>query len=217
MNGENYIGVLSGDPNDEERNEKAKEMERLFQNFEEIRVKRDFYRSFSNLPSRIQKKVLISAVIALIVFLMCIGVFIFYYKHPMMLVIGLVIPFYLGIQAVSTLFYFRNMEFTEFTGKVVESYPMGNKLMKTDYFLIKLENKEGKTLCFQYYDKSPVYFDEELTLFVRKGTNVISGEYGPMIETYIDLMPTEDLNNRIKACNEKKKNGKEISIEQFVK
>ena len=80
-----------------------------------------------------------------------------------------------------------------------------------------MQNDEGKELCFRYFDKQTLMYDQSLTLFIRENSEIISSNYGPLIENYIEVVPTDDIESRfiledIKDDN----NGGTVSVEDYL-
>lgn len=179
---------------------------------------RKVYSKFENFPANVKKNLFINLIIILSVFILCmICIFKLKYITPLLIAVTLAIIFFLGIKSIMTIRYLKYADFVTFTGKIVESYPVGSKLTNNFHYIVKLQNDEGKELCFRYFDKQTLMYDQSLTLFIRENSEIVSSNYGSLIENYIEVVPTDDIESRfiledIKDDN----NGETVSVKDYL-
>ena len=167
---------------------------------------RKLYSNFSNFPIYIKKNIIINLAI---IFSIILTFIIFLTKLNFLLI------FFLGFRCIYTISVLKNVNFVEFTGKVIESYPVGSKITKDFHFIVKLLSDDGKTLCFRYFRKETLMFDQYVTIYMNENEKISASNYGPMIENYIEAIPTDELDSKFKFTD--LENGtSEISAEEYI-
>lgn len=177
---------------------------------------RKLYSNFSNFPICIKKNIIInlaiifSIILTFIIFLTKLN-----YFSILFLIVCVLLIFFLGFRCIYTISVLKNVNFVEFTGKVIESYPVGSKITKDFHFIVKLLSDDGKTLCFRYFRKETLMFDQYVTIYMNENEKISASNYGPMIENYIEAIPTDELNSKFKFTD--LENGtSEISAEEYI-
>lgn len=161
------------------------------------------YSKFSNFPQNIKKNIIINliTIIALTVIVVMSVVYLDY-KHPLLFIVYLAASIFLGWKVFITYFYLKHAHFITFTGKITESYPVGSKISGNKHFVLKIVSDDGKELCFPYYDSQTLHFDQYVTLFINNNAAVDLSQWGPYISQYIEVIPTDEINSRLKLLDE---------------
>lgn len=201
-----------------ENNKVYKNMVAFLRDNEEKDEYRRIYAKFENFPNNVKKQIYTNAVImAGGVVLLALCIFGLKYVSVILCAAFGLIEFYLGIKLWATFHYLRNAKFKAFTGKIVESYPVGTKLMNNKHFVIKLRNEKDKELCFRYFGNENFKFDQNITLFIRENSDVVSSNYGPLVETYIEAIPTDDIKAKIQMIDASEEGrGSTMSLDSFL-
>lgn len=195
-----------------------KQLDEFAEETEKKNKYRKIYSRFENFPSNVKKTLFINLVIIIFVFILCFAcIFKLKYVTPLLICVSFAIIFFLGIKSIMTIRYLKYADFITFTGKIIESYPIGSKLTNNFHYIVKLQNDEGKELCFRYFDKQTLMYDQSLTLFIRENSEIISSNYGPLIENYIEVVPTDDIESRFVLEDIKNdSNSSSVSIEDYL-
>lgn len=174
------------------------------------------YSNFNNFPVYIKKNIIINTTIIFAIILTFI-LFItkLHYFSFLFLIVCLLIIFFLGFRSIYTISILKNVNFIEFTGKIIESYPVGSKITKNRHFIVKLLSDDGKTLCFRYFRKESLVFDQYITIYMNEYEKIISSNYGPMIENYIEAIPTDEITSKFEFAKSTDGNS-EISAEEYI-
>lgn len=193
-------------------------MMKFVKNSEEKDTYMKIYSKFDNFPSNIKKQVFINIIIMIMVaiaFFVC--VFGIKYISAILLITCGILEFYLGIKVWSTFFYFKNARFKSFTGKIIESYPVGSKITNNKHYVIKLKSENGKELCFKYFGSANLLYDQSITLFIHENSTITSSNYGPLVETYIEAVPTDDIKSKLEFMKLQEEDGTDtISVDTFL-
>lgn len=200
-----------------ESQKKAKQS--LYDWIEKENVKNDYrnmYKSFSNFPS-LSKKTIYSnlTAIGIATILFCLCVLGMKYRAPLVFAVYILALLYFGFSIFTIFYRLRNANFIVFTGKITESFVVGSKLTNDKHFVLKLVSDDGKELAFHYYDKKQVNFEQELTLFIQEDATVDVTNYGPTISTYIEVIPTAELDARFEFFD-KNEDTSEISAKDYI-
>jgi hypothetical protein len=180
---------------------------------------RNIYSSFNNYPINIKKEIIKNILIAIavtIAFLYC--VFSIHYISVLLVVSCVALVGYLLLKTWAIDRHLKYADFIDFTGEIVESYPVGSKLANNFHYVIKLRNDEGKELCFRYFDNESLVFGQSITLFIRENAEVTTSAYGPIIENYIEAIPTDEIESKMQMEDIKNDNESEyVSVEKYLK
>lgn len=214
--------VLSSDEPPEEvaDTETTEELEELFEYIkkkEREKEYQDFFSHFSNLPKTTQTTIILNICI-IIASLCAFGYCVFgikYFRWELFLVI-IVLNIFLIVRTIAIKSAFSNLDFVLFTGEIVEAYEHGTKIMKDRHFILRLQSDEGKDLCVRYFDSKSLHIGQRLSVFMRPNTSIEPSEYGPIVEEYIVIVPTEDIVSRFKLESMKEESSDELSIEQYL-
>lgn len=211
--------------NDIEEKIEKDEMDEMFNNLDEFieqTEKKDKYKklysSFDNFPADIKKNIYMNiGIIIGIFFLFFICAFKLHYISALLIITCIAIVLFLGIKTIMTIRYLKTANFISFTGKIVESYPIGSKITNDSHYIIKLLSDDGKELCFRYFGKKTLMFDQYITIFIRENSEITTSDYGPLIETYIEAVPTDEIESRMKLYEIKKDlDSDKISVENYL-
>lgn len=179
---------------------------------------RKFYSSFENYPTSIKKMIFINISISLmilILFLICV-LYKDYFTFLLLAVCTLIIS-YLLLKVYVVISSFKNANFVTFTGKIIDSYECGSKVLNNKHFIIKLLSDEQKEMCFKYFGEEDFSYDQYLTLFIPEQAEIIISDYGPMVKSYIEVVSTDEIESREKIVEMKESKGKEkITANEFI-
>ena len=104
------------------------------------------------------------------------------------------------------------------TGNIIETYPIGSKLTNNFHYILKLGDENGKVLCCRYFDKDTLMYNQSMTIFIRRNSEITTCDYGPIIESYITVVPTDDIISKIELNNiMKDENMDSVHIEDYLK
>lgn len=182
-------------PMDEEMEKEFKYLDKMLERADEKNMYINMYKRFSNFPSNIKKDITFQAcVIAAAWLLFLVSVIWLHYFSAVLLVALVGINVYMGLRIWTTFFYLKNAYFVTFTGKITESNPIGSKLTNNKHYILKLTNDEsGKEMCFHYYGSQNLQYGQEMTLFLRHDATINPTSYGPMAESYIEAVLTDEI------------------------
>lgn len=200
---------------DEWEKERLEMMEHMKKSYEEEEYLQ-MYSSFTNFPSNIKKNIIFNlSMITGLTIAIFVCVFAIHYFSLILFLTYFLFVGFLGWKTFSVFFYLKHVHFITFTGKIVESYFAGTKLTANKHFVLKLLSDDGKELCFPYYDNQTLNFDQYITLFINKDSEIIASPYGPMIESYIEAVPTEEIQAKL-SLFKSKEHGR-VNIKEYLK
>jgi len=206
---------------DEEYYENDEDFIKFQQIIKDIELKNMFkkmYSSIDNFPRNIKKNLYINTAISVaIIVLLFFILFKLKYFSWLLLIASLSLFAFLTIRNISTIIYFKHASFVTFTGRIIESYPIGSKFTNNLRFVIKIEDNDGSTLSFEYFDKRQLNFDQLITVFLRENTPISASDYGPFVGSYIEIVPTDEIISRKNMLELKETlDSKNITIEDYL-
>ena len=183
-------------PNEEdyENNSDYDELSKAIERTETRLMFEKMYSKIENFPKNIKNTIYFNAIIiGIVIICYFLALVQFKYFSGLLTAFSICLVAFLAIKTISLIAYFKNASFITFTGKIIESYPIGAKITNNLHFIIKLEDYEGKTLAFEYYDKNPLKFNQLITIFMREQSEISASDYGPFISSYIEVIPTDEI------------------------
>lgn len=192
------------------------EIEAYFNKIEYDTKLSNYYSSYSNFPYQVKKEIIINIsvfVVTTIAFLyLVIGIK--YFSLPL-LAAELLVAFFTLISSYYTIRNIRSVSFTLFQGIIEDSINIG---IRNKAIILKIRGINGKTICIKYCDSKTLYLEQDVTIFLPNNATVKQSQYGPMVDNYITIIPTDELKaeENVKELKEQN-NGEDITIEDYLK
>lgn len=201
---------------DKEWEEQERQLEKVMDAADAEQKMLKLYSHFSNFPRDTKMDIIrnICIVIGLTVFFFF-SIFRLKYSSPVLYVAYITITVFLLWKVFATFFYLKHVHFITFTGKVVEAFAVGTKITGSKHWVVKLRSEEGRELCFPYYGSQKIYYDQNITLFINNQAEVDLSQWGPYISKYIEAIPTEEIETRLKFFDENAANN--IKVQDYLK